>query len=279
MEVDEMSAGTAALVALKTGEFAKSRLGSLPDPVRRRLAWTMALDTLRALAAATRSALVVSDQPALSSRLRRAGVLVDVVAEQGRHGMNAALSQGAAVLRAAGYTSIVACVGDLPALKPESVRQVLTLSRAHPRALLADASGVGTTMLITHTGTLDPHFQGRSAAAHHTSGAVALAEGPGSLADARRDVDTEVDLIDAIRLGLGPATRALVDPATGRVAGYQVITATDWRAPDGAPLAVTSTGHRVVLPPEALADGLRQVRLGQRLHAMVAGGRVLSARL
>ena len=39
----------AAVVALKAGEFAKSRLSTLPDPLRRRLAWTMAVDTLSAL--------------------------------------------------------------------------------------------------------------------------------------------------------------------------------------------------------------------------------------
>jgi 2-phospho-L-lactate guanylyltransferase len=278
MRSSESGESAAAVVALKGGEFAKSRLGSLPDPVRRRLAWTMAVDTLRALCAATDHVVVVSDQPALQSRLHRLGLEVEVEAEGQRGGMNAALSQGAEVLHQAGFSTVVASVGDLPALKPESVRQVLALAQAHPRSFLADASGIGTTMLVTRTGQLDPHFQGRSAAAHHASGAVSLMSETGpSLADARRDVDTEVDLADAIHLGLGEATGALVDTASARFGTYRVVTATEWRDPDGTPLAVTSTGHRVALPTQALSDGLRQARLGQRLHAMLVDDRVISA--
>lgn len=41
----------AAVVALKQSPYAKSRL-DVPAPLRRRLAWTMALDTLSALASA-----------------------------------------------------------------------------------------------------------------------------------------------------------------------------------------------------------------------------------
>jgi 2-phospho-L-lactate guanylyltransferase len=84
---------TAAVIALKPAEHAKSRLG-LPDPLRRRLAWTMALDTLSALSRVMSRVLVVSDQPALEARLRRAGLAVDVIGESGHVGMNPALSHG-----------------------------------------------------------------------------------------------------------------------------------------------------------------------------------------
>lgn len=264
----------AAVVALKATEQAKSRL-ALVDPLRRRLAWTMAVDTLSALAGAVEHVLVVSDQPSLASRLGRLGLAIEVVAEADRTGMNAALTHGARRLHAAGFATVLACVGDLPALRPESVATVLELAGPHPRSVVTDASGVGTTMLIANGVPLDPRFQGRSAAAHHSSGAVGLS-GP-SIPGARRDVDTEVDLADALRLGVGAATARLVDPATSRLAGYQVVTATQWRDDEGVRLAVTSTGHRVALPTAALSDGLREVRLGQRLHAVVAGGRVLSA--
>ncbi len=53
-----------------------------------------------------------------------------------------------------------------------------------------------------------PRFGPRSRAAHAASGAVALEVGP--VPGLRRDVDTEVDLWDAGRLGLGPATAELV---------------------------------------------------------------------
>ena len=37
------------------------------------------------------------------------------------------------------------------------------------------------------------------------------------LADARRDVDTEVDLATAVGLGVGPSTAALREPADGQL--------------------------------------------------------------
>jgi 2-phospho-L-lactate/phosphoenolpyruvate guanylyltransferase len=274
-----MMAGSpaAGVIALKPIEHAKSRL-VVPDPLRRRVAWTMALDTLSALCRALPHVLVVSDQPALEARLRYAGIAAEVISESGHVGMNSALSRGARTLHAQGFSSVLACVGDLPALQPESVLRILDASQSHPRSFVADASGVGTTMLVAHDVELAPQFQGRSAAAHHASGAVSLsAEAIGSpIADARRDVDTEADLATAIALGVGPATDALIDHGKRRLGRYELITATHWRNADGELLAVTATGRRIALPAEALRDELRHLRLGQRLHAVEADGRVLS---
>jgi 2-phospho-L-lactate/phosphoenolpyruvate guanylyltransferase len=267
----------AAVTAIKPMVHAKSRL-AVPTPLRRRLAWTMALDTLSALCRALPHVLVVSDQPALEARLRRASLAVEVISESGHVGINSALTRGALRLHAQGFTSILACVGDLPALRSESVGRVLGASRDHPRSFVADASGVGTTMLVAHDVDLTPQFQGRSAAAHHASGAVSLAaEAIGSpVADARCDVDTEADLAAAIELGVGPATSALIDHETGRLGRYLLITATQWSNADGDQLAVTASGTRIVLPADALRGELRHAQLGQRLHAVEADGRVLS---
>ena len=134
-------------------------------------------------------------------------------------------------------------------------------------------------MLVAHAVELAPQVQGRSAAAHHASGAVSLsADMIGSpIADARRDVDTETDLAAAIGLGVGPATSALIDHERGRLGRYELITATEWRYADDEPLAVTSEGRRITLAAGALGGELRHARLGQRLHAVEADGRVLSA--
>jgi 2-phospho-L-lactate guanylyltransferase len=239
----------------------------------------MALDTLSALCRALPHVLVVSDQPALEARLRRAGLALEVISESGHVGMNSALTRGALTLRAQGYTSVLASVGDLPALRPESVARILAASRSHQRSFVTDASGIGTTMLVAHEIELAPQFQGRSAAAHHASGAMSLhEEAIGSpVADARRDVDTEADLAAAVGLGVGPATSALIDHERGRLGCYQLITATQWRNAEGHQLAVTATGRRVALPANALGGELRYARLGQRLHAVEADGRVLSA--
>jgi 2-phospho-L-lactate/phosphoenolpyruvate guanylyltransferase len=159
------------------------------------------------------------------------------------------------------------------------VRQVLETSRPFPRAFLPDSSGVGTTMVVANAGRLDPHFQGRSAARHRASGAVPLTAELLSepLADARQDVDTEVDLATVIGLGLGPHTAALIDRHTDRLGNYQQITATGWVDDHARQLVVTAAGRRLALPPHALGDGLRHARSGQRLHAVTSPEAVLSA--
>ncbi len=268
----------AAVVALKPSEYAKSRL-EVPVPLRQRLAESMALDTLSALTTVVDRVLVVSGQPALASRLARAGVSATVLAEPGQPGMNAALAYGADRLRADGFTTVLACVGDLPALRAASVARVLQVSSPFPRAFLADASGVGTTMLVAHGSPLLPAFTGRSAARHREGGAVPLTEEllGEPVADARRDVDTAVDLVTAIGLGVGPHTAALVDPEHGRLGTYEVVTATDWTDEHGLRLAVTAAGRRVALPAQVAGMADRPLRTGQRLHAVTAAGRVLSA--
>jgi len=278
MDTLETDHRTGAIVALKPGEHAKSRL-ELPAPLRQRLAWTMALDTLRALAEALPVVMVVSAEPALASRLARAGIRAEVVPEPPQPGMNAALAYGAGRLRAAGIARVLACVGDLPALRAASVRRVVEASRAFPRAFLPDASGVGTTMVIAHSTELEPHFQGRSAARHRATGAVALTDEMlgGPLADARCDVDNEVDLGTVIDLGVGPHTAALLDRRTAQLGRYQQITATGWVDGHGHQVAVTAAGRRLALPRHVLADGLRQARSGQRLHAVTSADQVLSA--
>lgn len=278
MDTTEVDRPAAAVVALKPGEYAKSRLG-VAAPLRQRLAWTMALDTLRALTAALPRVLVVSGAPALASRLARAGIAAEVLPESGTPGLNAALALGADRLRAEGVASVLACVGDLPALRPGSVRRVLGVAGAYGRAFLADASGTGTTMLVARRTALEPSFQGRSAARHRASGAVPLTDDllGEPLADARRDVDTEVDLTTAAGLGVGPFTGALLDPATGRLGRYAVVTTTAWADAESGRQAVTGAGRRIALPDEALAEGLRSVRPGQRLHAVTGAESVLSA--
>lgn len=271
-------ARTGAVVALKGSEVAKSRLGDLADPLRRRLAWTMALDTVLALAHGVEQVLVVGEAYALESRLLAAGLPIRVMNEPRPGGMNRALAHGARDLTRLGCHTVVACVGDLPALRAGTLGRILEASARFPRSFLCDTAGTGTTMLIAHTVELDPRFQGRSAAAHHASGARRLNDEvlPAPVPDARRDVDTLIDLDTAFHLGLGPATSALFDPATGRLGRYRPVTVT---AEDGAGhhRAITDIGTRVDLPNSALDAGLRTVHPGQRLHATLNRDSVLSA--
>ena len=206
-----------ATVALKPLGLAKTRLGELPNALRRRIAWCMALDTLRAIRPAVDLLVVVSSEPELEFRLRQVGLPVQVHPDTGQDGINPAVEAGAAALRAAGCQLVLASVADLPALRTESVRRVLAASRRHSRSFVPDASGMGTTMLISHSTSLQAAFQGSSAAAHRRSGAVPLDETElgGPVPDARCDVDTLADLTAAAELGLGPATTALVGPGAG----------------------------------------------------------------
>ncbi len=272
-------AGIGAVVALKPLAAAKSRL-DLPPPLRSRLAWAMAIDTLRALEAAVDRVLVVSREPALQSRLRSTGSTVLVVSEPARADLNAALSYGAARLVADGLRTVVASVGDLPALTARSVARIVdAAAAAGPRAFVADHSGLGTTMLVATGAELEPRFQGRSAAAHHQSGASALDERAlgGPLADARQDVDTAVDLLAARTLGVGASTAALYDPGTGQLGAPVVVTVTAQHDGAGERLVVTADGRRLPMRADAPDGGLRELRLGQRLHAVESGGRVISA--
>lgn len=268
------------MVALKAFAYAKSRL-DLPVALRQRLAEAMALDTLQALTAAIPVVLVVSDQPGLDALLRRAGIEANVLAERPRSGMNEALTAGDRRLRAEGFETVLACVGDLPALRPESVRMIIeTAGRTGTeRCFVSDVSGVGTTMLLAHRTALSPRFQGRSAAAHRASGAVNLSASLRlEVPDAHRDVDSQIDLHAASSLGLGTRTAILIDPATQQLGRLEVITTTDWRTSAGVPVVITSTGHRIELVTGRIADQLGRLRPGQRLHAVLdADGAVLSA--
>ncbi len=266
-----------AVIALKPTEQAKSRLGSLPDPLRRRLAWAMALDTLRVVTAVAARVVVVSDQPGLAAALRCYDLYPQVIAESGRAGLNAALTDGAEHLQALGSPSVFACVGDLPALSDSSLRRVLATAARFPRSYLADATGVGTTMLFSTAGPLDPRFQGASANAHLSSGAVPLSDDLLGLPvpDARRDVDSQTDLFEAFHLGIGGATGSLFDPNSESLGRYRSVTVAGETGHDH--LAITADGYRIELSRAAIDPPLRRLNTGQRLHAVTSADRVLSA--
>lgn len=216
---------TGAVLALKPLRDAKSRFVGVPDPLRRQLAWCMALDTLTALIGALDRVLVVSQEPSVSTRLAGLGLAAEVLPDPEVGGLNAALAAGAARLDANGCATVVACVADLPALTSAAVQHAVTASVGAARSFVADHAGVGTTMLIARHSKLHPRFSGASAAAHRATGARSLVETDraGELSRIRQDVDLPDDLPPAYRLGVGPATRGLCDPATGQLAEHRLV--------------------------------------------------------
>ncbi|MGY4720886.1 2-phospho-L-lactate guanylyltransferase [Naumannella huperziae] len=199
-----------AVVALKALGRAKTRIGGDPR-LRERLAMAMLLDTVGALQRVAERIVVVGVGLAPVT----AEVPVEVVEDPGQD-LNAALIVGADRLLRQGSGNVLACVADLPALRPSSVAAFVGAAPDRSRTFLRDAAGTGSTMLFgraLRTGNdLQPGFEGASALRHLRSGAL---DPGGAWPDARLDVDTIADLRRAAELGLGPATRPLLEMITG----------------------------------------------------------------
>jgi 2-phospho-L-lactate/phosphoenolpyruvate guanylyltransferase len=199
------------VVPVKRLDRAKTRLSARPAPQRRALALAFALDTVRAAVACpgVGAVVVVTDDDEV--RLAVDALGASWVPDEPGSGLNAALTHGVGVVRSRSPERWIAVLAaDLPALRPEELARALAAASLVSRGFVADAAGTGTTLLTARPDVdLDARFGPRSRAAHAASGAVPL--DPGSVPGLRRDVDTEVDLWDAGRLGLGAATAALLD--------------------------------------------------------------------
>jgi 2-phospho-L-lactate guanylyltransferase len=197
--------GWIVVVPVKALDRGKTRLSTRTAGHRRELALALALDTVRAAVSCpvVEDVVVVGDDDV---REAVAALGARWLPDPG-DGLNPAIT--AAVAELDPSSPVAALVGDLPALRPDELATALGLAAAVGRGLVSDAAGIGSTLLTATPGTaLDPRFGGRSRAAHRASGAVELVAAAGVLAGLRRDVDTEVDLWDAVRLGVGPATTA-----------------------------------------------------------------------
>jgi 2-phospho-L-lactate guanylyltransferase len=193
------------LVPVKRLEVAKSRIAlSVVD--RADLALAMATDTVAAAVACTfvDQVLVITDDPRAVATLTGPGVTI--VADTPDAGLNPALRHGAV---AAARGRIVAVSADLPALTATDLATVLVAARTHPRGVVADESGTGTTVLTAiSVEEFAPSFGVASFSSHRRDGSVDLT---GVAAPSvRRDVDTLDGLRDAVRLGVGAATLQVV---------------------------------------------------------------------
>ena len=196
----------AVVMPVKRLEIAKTRL-SLEPTERAGVALAMALDTAVAcrLAANVTLFLAVTDDPRAAEALEAMGAIV--VADEPDAGLNPALVHGA---REAGRivrgTGVATIASDLPALHPDELARALDRAAAHRSAMVADASGVGTTLLAARNGAdFLPMFGSDSRRRHLATGAADLTELAG--ASLRRDVDTIEDLRAALALGCGTRTR------------------------------------------------------------------------
>lgn len=217
---------------------------------RAALARAFALDTVHAArnARTVRRVVVVSDEPVVELELREVP-RVEVVPEIGPRGLAAAIAYGVEVARgdarargsssAAAYrdptddaagldtpfrgdsttgsagagAAVAVLLGDVPALRAGDLDAALDAAARHPLAYVPDAEGTGTTLATARAGEpLDAHFGQDSAARHAAAGfADLVAEHPGAIAPGlRRDVDTAAELREAVALGVGARTSAVL---------------------------------------------------------------------
>jgi 2-phospho-L-lactate guanylyltransferase len=197
------------VVPLKPLARAKSRLADATGALRPELAMAFAQDTVAAAldCPSVARVLVVSDDAVAGAALAVLGA--ELLPDLPRAGLNAALAHGAEEARDRfGAGRVAALSADLPALRPAELDRVLRAAAGQRRAFLADAQGIGTTLLAAADGVpLGPGFEGGSRLRHARSGAheLTLPDVP----SVRRDVDTLDDLREALALGTGPRTAAL----------------------------------------------------------------------
>ncbi len=199
-----------AIVPVKASSTAKSRLQT-NAAWRAELSRAFLSDALSALTSCPQIGriLVVTDDTFLQGNLDPS-VEITVIASEG---LNQDINTG---LRLLGDSPVAVITGDLPCLTTSSMAVVLDLATQYPRSFVSDSQGLGTTMLLAHNAsTCVPMFGVRSHAKHAQAGFMEIASDSGLesglLARARRDVDTAIDLWDARRIGVGPATSALLD--------------------------------------------------------------------
>jgi 2-phospho-L-lactate guanylyltransferase len=194
------------IVPVKQTDRGKSRLSTASPEDRRELALAFALDTVAAAVASSlvRRVVVVTNDAGADAFVQLGA---EVVADEPDAGLNPAFVHGAHRVAATDpETGLVGLAGDLPSLTTDVLDVAFSAAPA-PRWFVADAAGTGTTTLaVSAGGRLSPSFGPHSRARHRDSGAVELELA--GLARLRRDVDTEVDLWDAVRLGVGVHTRA-----------------------------------------------------------------------
>ena len=206
------------VVPVKTAAAGKTRLaGVLPESHRQALVRAMALDTVAAAVATpgvVRVLVVTADEPVRRGLPDGAEAVDEPSATEAppgavEPGLDAAVLTG--TVRAAALdpaAGVAVLLGDLPALRPDDLAAALHLAAQHPRAVVADAQGTGTTLLTAAPGIGVRHRFGRgSAAAHEAVGHVRL-DVPES-SSLRRDVDVPVDLLHAAH-DAGPRTRAVL---------------------------------------------------------------------
>ncbi|MCH9677143.1 MAG: 2-phospho-L-lactate guanylyltransferase [Actinomycetia bacterium] len=208
-----------ALVPAKVLHHSKTRLG------REGLAAAFLADTVSALieSAQVSHVTVITQDLQLATLVSELGAAV--IAEPEPADLLGALRVG--IESVSNSHGILVALGDLPCLKPTDIDSFLFQAMNYDSSFACDTEGTGSTMWARLPGSpATPHFGTRSRAAHRENGCIELSCSPAL----HRDVDTETDLWDALRIGVGPATtRALAAQAliSATIAGVNPVEAVD----------------------------------------------------
>jgi 2-phospho-L-lactate guanylyltransferase len=233
---------------------------------REDLALALAGDALAACCAGMppgRVAVVTADPRVASLAVSRGARVVD---DPGNGLDAAALAGRDAALLEDPSAGVAVLLGDVPALSPSDLGIALAAAAAHPLAVVPDAEGTGTVLLTALAGSrLRPSFGPGSAARHEAAGHVRLDL---DLPRLRTDVDDDSDLRAAVRLGVGPATRAALGlaPDGGATLPDMQASVHTFDEASGAGTVLLDDGREVAFSGETFAaSALRHLRPGQRL--------------
>jgi 2-phospho-L-lactate guanylyltransferase len=197
------------IVPVKGQLSAKSRLHPPAGVARAALAHAFALDTIAAAAAGIPPAnlvVVTSDEHTATFVRDQGGT---VLADPGK-GLNPAIRLGIGYVgRVLGPGPTAVLLGDIPTLRAQVLTCALSVCAKHPRALVPDASGQGTVLLSALSPQdLNPRFGPDSARSHSLECVRLDLDLPGL----RTDVDDDLALREAIAIGVGKHTAAVLHP-------------------------------------------------------------------
>ncbi|MEO8851570.1 MAG: 2-phospho-L-lactate guanylyltransferase [Allobranchiibius sp.] len=200
------------VVPIKDRARSKTRLRTPSGVSRAELALAIALDTLAALyeVVPPDQVFVVTDDDEVSWFVSRSGGAP--VRDPGR-GLNPAIAAGIDAATPNGVTAErvsapgAVLLGDLPSLTPEELVAGLRICAVAESSVIPDHDGSGTVLLTHHDlRCITPRF-GAGSAARHAQSAQLMTP---ALPRLRTDVDTESSLAQAVSLGVGEYTAAVL---------------------------------------------------------------------
>ncbi|HLI08212.1 MAG TPA: 2-phospho-L-lactate guanylyltransferase [Ktedonobacteraceae bacterium] len=163
--------GYYALVPIKTLTEAKSRLASHLSPTQRE---TLVLDMLRYVLCILHASeeleqvVVVSPDERVLERAQSWGA--EAWPEEA-HGHNAALGAAATRIRVMGAAGLLTISADLPLLRVQDIRALVSRAARHPVVIAPSREGTGTNALFVRPPLTIPYLFGANSFQHHVQAA------------------------------------------------------------------------------------------------------------